>query len=269
MPTVIVATNFSHASHNAMQFVAEALKGKEFRIVLFNFFSISVHTLNARLSVDEIDRIASIRMDQLTHIANRLSEDFGVEVITYSASGLFLEELDKCRCSYGAEVIVTGMADKNLIQDIMGNTTTMLISRLKCPILSIPIQAKYSGINTILFACDIVRGVHQQVLQNVRKFALSFGAQVEVFHVRKSAEEILVPYMEDGIKENFFDLNHSYKTVYANVIVKAIEQEIEKVKADVLIMVPYRYGFWNSFIHRSKTREMANSVKIPLLSIHL
>ncbi|WP_286779297.1 MULTISPECIES: universal stress protein [Sphingobacterium] len=269
MQTVIVATNFSKASHNAMRFVAEALKGKEFRVVLFNFFSVSVHTLNARLSVDEIDRIAKIRVDQLTSVANSLMKDYGIEVITYSASGLFLEELNNCKVRYGAEMIVTGMADKSMIQDIMGNTTSLLINRLKCPILSIPIHAKYNGIKTILFACDILRGVHQQVLQNVRKFALSFDAQVEIFHVRKSAEEILVPYMMEGIKQNFLDLNHTYKDVYADVIVKAIEQEIEKLNADILIMVPYRYGFWNSVIHRSKTKEMASSSKIPLLSISL
>jgi len=52
-------------------------------------------------------------------------------------------------------------------------------------------------------------------------------------------------------------------------VIKAIKNELQVSGADLLIMVPYRYGFWNSLIQRSKTRMMASKSSVPLLSIPL
>lgn len=47
----------------------------------------------------------------------------------------------------------------------------------------------------------------------------------------------------------------------------AIAAEIKEIKADFLVMMPQKRGFWEAVVHRSKTRLMASGLQIPLLSI--
>jgi hypothetical protein len=50
-------------------------------------------------------------------------------------------------------------------------------------------------------------------------------------------------------------------------VIWEIEKEIIDSNSNLLVMIPKKYGFWESLIHRSKTREMASGLNIPMLSI--
>ncbi len=62
-------------------------------------------------------------------------------------------------------------------------------------------------------------------------------------------------------------ISHYYKNVLSDNVITAIKDEIDNTQADLLVMVPHKYGFWESVIHRSKTSIMASGNNIPLLSI--
>lgn len=74
----------------------------------------------------------------------------------------------------------------------------------------------------------------------------------------KSNAEILKPLEE---------VSYYYKNVQSEAVIDEIRNEMLEYKPDVLIMVPYEYGFWSSLIHKSKTRIMSSGLDIPLLSI--
>ncbi|MNX96122.1 hypothetical protein D3C86_1284240 [compost metagenome] len=61
-------------------------------------------------------------------------------------------------------------------------------------------------------------------------------------------------------------MKYIYKTVRSNAVINEIEKEIKRYQADILVMVPKKYGFWDSLVHKSKTRIMASGLDVPLLS---
>ncbi|SPW34593.1 Uncharacterised protein [Elizabethkingia miricola] len=80
--------------------------------------------------------------------------------------------------------------------------------------------------------------------------------------------------MNDAVTERKLNMDnglagvsHYYKNVLSDNVVAAIKDEIVDTQADLLVMVPHKYGFWESVIHRSKTSIMASGNNIPLLSI--
>src|SRR5690606_42101038 len=83
-----------------------------------------------------------------------------------------------------------GMAKRSFDQDMLGNTTTAAISKLKIPILSVPLGAEFTGLKHILFACDIVRGVQKENLEKVKNFAAEFDAPLEVINIRKNVAQL-------------------------------------------------------------------------------
>ncbi|RAV28652.1 universal stress protein [Sinomicrobium soli] len=269
MKTIVVATDFSKEAENALQYAVKMAEEHQFRLVLFTLYNISVHALNARLSDDSIEMLIARKTEELQKLSDRIKQSSGIEAAIHFASGDFYEEVERCIRQYDAGMLVMGMAEKSAEQDLLGNTTTVVIHQLRTPILAVPLGARYKGIYHLLFACDIVKGVQKEIFEKVQELASHIGAIVEVFHVSEKVEELRdtkspeIELMEKELKE----VTYYYKNVESKKILEAIKEEIAATKTDMLIMVPYKYGFWQSLIHRSKTRMMASGSSIPLLSI--
>lgn len=274
MKTLIVATDFSKEAENAVEYTGAAAKELNARVVLFNSFTIPVHTANSLLSVNSIEEIARQNDLLLEERAEKLASDYGIEA--ECESGLLLEvsdELEDLIKKHNADLVIMGMAAHTLAQDIFGNTTSAAIQKLKFPVLAVPDGVTYNGVNRILFACEVFRGVHKKVLDQIKELAALLKAEVEIFHVRNKvsglAEDRDESSATENIKEGLEGVPNYYKYVDSEAVIEEIEKEIDRLQADLLIMIPYKYGFWNSLIHRSKTRIMASGTKIPLLSIPL
>ncbi|SFW58856.1 Nucleotide-binding universal stress protein, UspA family [Sinomicrobium oceani] len=268
MKTIVVATDFSVEAENALVYAAKMAAEHSYRLVLFSLYNISIHALNARLSDDTIQMLIEAKNKELDMLKVNVKATYAVEVETHLASGDFYEEVKYCIGQYGADLLVMGMAEKSVEQDLMGNTTTTAIHHLNTPILAIPEGARYKGIYHMMFACDIVKGVQKSVFEKVHAFASDFAAIVEVFHVSNKIEELQkaappTAMIDDELK----DITHYYKNIESKKILEAIREEMASTKTDVLIMVPYKYGFWKSLVHRSKTRMMASGSHVPLLSL--
>lgn len=271
MVTIIVATDFSSVAENAVEYAAAAAKHGQARLVLFNSYVLPIHASNTILPASSIQSLIDANEIRLMERAMVLSKAYGIEVLYETRFSFLDDELTELIDKYKADVLVLGMAAKTLEQDLMGNTTTAAIKKLKFPVLAVPAGAKFEGIKNILFACDVLRGVPKQILQRIKELAISLNAHVEVFHVNDAIEELKEDHpalsSEDGIGSGLAGISYYYKNVKSNAVIKEIEREIIDFEADLLIMIPNKYGFWASLVHRSKTRVMASGLKIPLFSI--
>ncbi|UKM65728.1 universal stress protein [Flavobacteriaceae bacterium GSB9] len=169
---------------------------------------------------------------------------------------------------HNSRFLVIGMSAKSMEQNLLGNPTTTLISMKKFPVLAVPLNAKFSGIDKILFACDLLQSVSLRALVKLKQLALRLKSEVIVFYVEKTVDELI----EKGsfykpIDEGLENVTHFYKKVNSDAVIKAIEQEVVASNSDLLVMIPKKYGFWESILHKSKTRVMASGLNIPLLSI--
>ena len=181
------------------------------------------------------------------------------------------DELKSLIDEYQANLVVLGMPSKTLEQDLLGNTTTSVIKNLRTPVLAVPAEAKFEGTKKVLFACDMLKGVSELLLSRIKNLALIIGAEVEVLLINETIEELkdkgADPLIYENVSHQLDGIDYYYKNLRSDSIIHSIEQEIKNFQADLLIMVPEKHGFWDSMIHRSKTRIMAAGLHIPLLSI--
>jgi len=267
MKRIIVAVDRSAEAENALIYAANAAVERQYELTLFSAQYISIHSLHSRLPARELNADLRAKEKWLKDKAAQIENDFGVTTHSYFVSGSFFEELQACIEDTRADMVVMGMAEKSLEQDMLGNTTTAAINRLKIPVLAIPLKAVYQGIKNIVFACDMARAIEQEVLQKVHDIAAESGARVEVFNVNKAVED-LSRYAVD-IESSMQGITYYYNSVASSDIISAIKKEVQDQNADLLIMVPYKYGFWGSLVHKSKTRVMASGSNVPLLSISI
>lgn len=273
MKTILVATDFSPEANNAAAYASQLAAATGAKIILFHLYHVSIHALNARVQSSSIDELQAACVKKLSDLAKKLSEDYKIEVTPILKMGDFENQLQKTIDATQADIAVMGMTKDSIEQDLLGNTTTAALQRLKFPVLAVPLNATYKGLKTILFACDITRDVHEAILQKVKNIAVRLGAAIEMFHVSNKLNELENEQKETKAIEHFANglngTDYKYKTVSSTAIIKAIQDEISQINADLLIMVPHKYGFWDSLMHISKTRMMASRSEIPLLSLPL
>lgn len=264
----MVATNFSKTSNNAVLYSAALAREFNARLVLFNAFRLPLHASNARLTAESMDRLIEISKDKLKEQALKLSEDFGI-VVTYECRYVdFERELESLMELHSARFLVMGMSAKSMEQNLLGNPTTTLISMKKFPVLAVPINARFTGVKKILFACDLMEAVPLRILVKLKQLALRLKSEVTVFYVEKVVDELQAnEEIYETIDAGLENVVHLYKKVNSDTVIKAIEREIVEASSDLLVMIPKQYGFWESIVHKSKTRVMASGLNIPLLSI--
>lgn len=267
MRTLIAATDFSEEADNALEYAGAFARESGARVLLFNSFQLPLHTADSLLSVETIKSLQDENEQFLKRRAKELAEKYEIEV-NYKLDFMkdVADQLEHLFTQEEADLIIMGMASKSFAQDIFGNTTTAAIMKLKYPVLAIPAEVKFRKLQKILFACDEPGKVPASAMEKISNIAGVFDSRIEIFHVDDQTEKFQQESRE-VLEIGFRETDHVYKNVPAQEIIGAIEKEAERINADLLVMLPQKYGFWESLIHRSKTRVMASGASLPLLSI--
>ena len=266
---IIAATNFSDTANNAVTYAAGFAKATGTKLILFHSFSLSIHSANSRISGEgmqkELDK-TSLRLERLgTEIANL----FDIEVECFCNYSFLEDQLHTLIEDTNAQLVVMGMADRSLEQDLMGNATTAIIKNINIPVLAVPTNARFLNLKKILFAFDNESLSSIEKLSWFASMAESLKAEVEFFSVNEKVEELLLEQekINPQEEESYKEVKFVYKNIRSGAVINEIKKEIKNYNADILVMVPQKYGFWDSIVHISKTRIMASGLDIPLLSL--
>ena len=269
MKTIIIATDYSAAASNALQYAANLAGVVNANLVLFNVYHLSGHASNALVTPMEIDRMVLNNENHLKELAQDTAEKYHLNVTWVSKMNDTVEELEKYVSTNGADLVVMGM-ESNLVEyTLFGNTTTKAIQRLKFPVLVVPNDIPFKPIERILYAYDQSCLGQDNHLDLMKEITSKFGAKLEVFHVEtKTKDAVSMAGNEqmtsdpDSILE---DVDHSYNIVENPRISEGIIQEVEAYHTDILAMVPHKVGFLESLFKGSTTRKMALKIRVPLL----
>ncbi|PAM96258.1 universal stress protein UspA [Flavobacterium sp. IR1] len=268
--TIIAATNFSPIASNAVNYAAALAKATGAKLVLFNSFSLSVHSANSLITADAMQKQITKATSRLETFGAELAALFKIEVDSFCSYSLLEVELASIIKNTEASLVVMGMAERSFEQELLGNSTTLVIKNVDIPVLAVPENARFQGIKKILYACDTLNFTSIKRLSWLKQTVSSLEAEVEFFSVDEKLDDLKKQqneiFLHSSIEKEFENVKYLYKTVRSNAVINEIKEEIKSYNADMLIMVPQKYGFWDSLVHKSKTRIMATGLDIPLLS---
>lgn len=267
---LIACTDFSDVAENAVNYAGKIAQITGKKLILYHAFSIPLHASNTLFPVSFYEGLIAKAEDKLLQKAALLSKEYDIEVVTECSFSVFEDRLAFLIQKYDAMLLIMGMAPSSLEQDLLGNTTSSVIKHIKIPVFAVPNGVSFSSIKTILFACDTPSQIPQEVQQRLTELALTLRASIEIFSVDEHLDgitrsDVYQPVTEKN--EQHEGVTYYYKNVRSTAVIDTIKKEIKAIQADMLIMAPRQYGFWEALVHRSKTRLMASGLEIPLLSL--
>lgn len=260
MYRVVIPVDFSETSLNAARFTAKMLAGKE-----------DAHALlyNNHESEDDFD----ICHNYLETLKNEFRVA-GVKSVEYEMEmgGDLIDNISRLAHTIRATLIVMGITGKSAIRQVMfGSNTLKLIDRNLYPVMIIPPDANYRGMDNVAFASD---------MKNVEAStpAALISSVLEIFnpklHVVNVSKETYPPFPleieteKSKIMEMFSKFSTEFHFINRTDFYEALDVFIHEHAIDVLVTIPKHQSNSTSLFKSSHTKRLAYHSHIPILAAH-
>lgn len=260
MHRVIIPVDFSETSLNAARYTAQMLAGKEdATAVLYTNYE----------SHDDLDVCINYQQS--------LKKEFiraGVKHVECEKEmgGDLIDNISRLAHTIRATMIIMGITGKSAIRAAMfGSNTLKLIDRNLYPVMIIPPDAVYTGVNNVAFASDFknVEAVTPGAL--ITSVLEMFKPKVHIIHVNKDVYVSLPAELEEGkakLAGMFSQFSTEFYFITKNDFFEAVDTFVKDYKIDVLVTIPKHQSNATSIFKSSHTKKLAYHSHIPILAAH-
>lgn len=274
MKTILVPTDFSEASTNAIDYAIEMAKAMPARIILFHAFHVPVITSEAVVIVPAMNEIRQFGIEKLAAIKQDINNREGDGImINYSCvEGFAVDEINRYTKTNPVDLIVMGMQGAGyLVEKLIGSVTTSLLRESNCPVLAIDQKVRFKNPKKIVLACDY-KHVKRSVLEPLKDLAAIFDSHIYVLNVTSGNE----PAIKDveaavaglGIDHSFDKTDHSFHFTSNEDVVDGINDYITSQQMDMVVMIPRKHSVLRNMFNEPNTKKIAFHTTVPVLALH-
>lgn len=274
MKTILVPTDFSAASENAVNYAAEIAKATNAKLILFHVYNLPVTATEVPIVLPNTDELEKDCLEGLLRISTRLHSKLNTTNIECIVKcGFPVDEINQYTQTSKIDLIVMGMRGAGyLTEKLIGSVTTSLIQRSNCPVLVIDEKVKFKNIRKIVLACDYNETENKKVLEPMKEFAHLFKSHIYVLNVLTRSEKVepITEVVSDFIKleHSLADTTHSFHYLSNKEIVAGINEFVSEGNMDMVVMIPRKHSLLKSVFNEPNTKKMAFHSTVPLLAIH-
>lgn len=274
MKTILIPTDFSAVSKNAIHYGIEMAKVHQARIVLFHVYQLPIIMGEIPVALPPLDEIEADCLSSLEKIKKQLIAKYGndLEIICRSKAGFITDTISSIAEEIKADLIVVGMQGAGFVKEkIMGSNATRLIQESKIPVLVIDKHAHYQSIKNILFASDYHKLQNKKTLTPLLHLIQTFKAKLHILHVVQQKEQAqTITKAVEGIKLNryFEEVDPEFHFVESENVLDGIHKFLKKNHMDIIVMIPRHHSFIDKLIHEPQSKQVAFHTHLPLLTIH-
>jgi nucleotide-binding universal stress UspA family protein len=276
MNTILLPTDFSDNSHNALKYGLEIAKALKTDVIIFHANHVPVIAPNTPVGVYDslIINDEKKQKESLIKLKDKIYAEMGitekeVPVRCVVKLGFAVDEILNIAEEQNIGLVVMGTQGATGLQKaFIGSNAASIIKGSKKPILSVPFKSQFKGINKIALATDFHHIEDKKAILPLLEIALLFNAEVQVFNVRKDKTQ--VPTFEEAaegldLEEALVSVKHSFHFSESDKAIEGIEGFVKESNSDILAMIPRKLTFWESLFSSSHTEEIAMDALLPLL----
>jgi len=277
MKNILVPTDFSNTAKCAFFYarkLAEQLGGARIKLVHVFMPAVESEYPNFVPPVSEFLKVRQEMLDEFVDETCRdeaLDPDAGIVIDKELLVGFPADEISRVSGDY--DLIVMGTTgDSDLLNKLFGSVSSAVCRRADCPVILIPREMDFTGFDHILYASNY-ESITEEALESILDFNRRFRACIHFVHVHneedkdydKSKEEIFEELFAEGDPDFSFEIAE----VDGKTVAEGLNTYAEKHDIDLVVMVNQHRGFWENIFHKSQTKRMALTSRIPLMVLQV
>lgn len=273
MKTILVGTDFSKASLNAVNYAAEITKRKKSKLILLHAYHSPMIVSDVSVMLPSGKEMEKDGLKNLRRIKKALESEFKnvfpIECIC--VNGLAVDEIIDLVVKHDVDLVVMGMHGAGYLeQKLLGSVTTSLIQKATFPVLVINQTVKYRAIKSITFPTDYKEINNVDVLNTLKEFGKMYKSHIYLLNVlTKKDNRATIEQAVAGVKleHSFEEMDHSFHYIKNESIAKGINEFNMGYKTDLLVMIPRKHNAFIRLWLESTTKLIAFHTDLQLLTL--
>jgi nucleotide-binding universal stress UspA family protein len=268
MKPILVCTDFSDGSNNAMNFAAALAAVLKTSLIIF-------HVDYNPDAKEENDAPGSAQKKIETTAwcvlaADEMKNKYGIKTQSDCRKGIPVDEIISAAKQFDAGLIITGAKGTSAGSGLVGGLVYDLIHASLFPVMAIPIHCKFNPLKKIMLAIET---------ENKKIFNDNFlQSLIDTFNSQLILTTILAPGTTEEMKKeaalaaveyHFAEVMHKIQLVENENLVDGLNSCITANNADLLVVIPHRHHFLERMMNQTLTQKVLKNVSVPLLSLPL
>lgn len=274
MKTIIVPTDFSPVSINALSYAADMALSVNASIVLLHVYQMPVSSNNTDIPLPimdyrELEEIQQKRIEELkTRMINEKSG--ALTIATLVRMGSLVDELKTLSAEKNPFAIVMGTKGAGFVQRLLvGSSTLSTLRNLSFPVLVVPPDASFRAIRHIGFACDFQKIEETTPVSVIKEWVGTFQARLSVLNVDSNKANVRDTAQQSVLLYTLLQELHPQYFYIDNPLVEAgISSFAEDNQIDLLIVIPRKHRLLETLFQKSHTKDLIFHSRIPILSVN-
>ncbi len=270
MKKFLVPVDFSETSVNAAKYALQFLKDKtsETHLILYHVYSkITLPTLSSK---DEGSR-QKVSEQALESLKNDLNPGNSLFLSCVAEEGGFIENISDYVLANKIDLIIMGITGSSRIAQVfMGTNTLNVVRNVNCPVMIIPPEAKYNGLQKVVFTSDFKDVARTHPFEQLKKLLNIIKPQLDILNVdEEHYVELTDEYKIErkSMEENLKEYKPEYAFLRSYDFVDGINSFVESRDIDAIITLPRKHGFLSQLFKTSHTKKLAYHSRVPIIAI--
>jgi nucleotide-binding universal stress UspA family protein len=275
MKTILVPTDFSAGSENALYYAIELAKKTHSKIILLHASHLNAPEYLIPLDMLQIEHEKALKDSELklkqellkiAHTGNVECEciDTEDEVINGIVNTIEDKKVDM--------VIMGTKGASGLLNELFGSNTSKVIQMTNVPVIAVPEKHTSREIKKITYATAFY-STDIKAIKRIVELAKLYRAQVNILHVisddkNYATEKDLMRNFMDEVNRKINYYNLSFQLLGGKTISDSIESYLMSNDTNIMVMSTQHRNFFERLFEKSKTRKIALHTNVPLMAIH-
>ena len=269
MKTILVPTDFSSNANNALKYANAFAQATNHKIVLLHTYIPILGSYN-RIHDIIAEENARIKKEIQKNLDDLCKKYVDVSCHNLATIGDPIDTILDVSVKAKVDLIIMGThGTSGLRQILFGSNTLGIISQSTVPVLAVPQDYSFRKIDTIVYASDLKNTVNE--LKHIIPIAKQLDATIEILNLNYEYNN--TDDEKQTIQNKIKSL--SYKKIRFTEQIATLDQTmadqlkdyLAKYKPQILVMFPEEKTWLSKIFSISNTKDVANQLKLPLLSI--
>ena len=274
MKSILLPTDFSKISLNAIDYAMELFRNEECEFYFLNiqkassFVSDDLMTMSSSATIYQT--IIDTAQKSIKNVINTIKSFYKNDkhkfysVVDYDN---FIDGINQICKSRNIDLIVMGTKGATGAESVLfGSNTVRVMQRCHTPVLAIPGKCKYEDIDKIVFTSDYLSHYKPNELQSLFTIASLYDAKIDVLHIVKEKE------LSDIQKDNkayldtiFKNITHDFIDLEDADVFDAVQQYVKNNNIKMVAMSSRKYSFLDRLFTRHNVEKFGYKIRVPYL----
>jgi len=277
MKKILLPTDFSDISINAIQYALQLFKDIPCEFFLLNVFRIPYVT-NEEFMGNDVGQLALL--EEELHEASKKGMEELLEVLpknkrhsfnSISDYNLFGNAVENTVEERDIELIVMGTKGATGAKEIfMGSNTGNVVLKTTSNLIAVPEHSSFRAPKEITFPTDFRIRYDLEDLAPLISLAEMYDSNIRILHLSDMEELDEEQNQNKKILSSYFiNLKHSFHTLSNTDFEEALNCFTQsRGDIDMIAIIARHYSFFQRLFFRPKVRELSFHTKIPLFVLH-